>query len=819
MQQYFLRAGFTALALVLAASAQKPGGISGRVVDDDGAPVANARISAVNAVNNGETHSDAAGAFHLALPSPGKYFVTVEREGYFVLKDRPLETGDEVTLVLNPQREVFQSVAVGEPPSAVDPAQTDHEQRLSGTEINNVPYPSTQSLRNSMRLIPGVVQDPTGAVHFHGGAEYQTRYLLDGFDITDPISGRYTTLLAVEGVRSMDLASGRESAQFGRGSAGTLAINPDNGTDQFHFTATNFVPGLDTRGGGIHIGHVTPRAGFSGPIIKGRAWFSDSFNGGYNPGYISGLPKGKDSNTSWIAGNLFHAQVNLTTANILYGDFLSDFQHQDHFGLGALDPIQTTTTQRFSEWLTAVKDSHSWSNGSLLEAGIARQSVFYRGVPKGGEPYLITPDGRSGNYFVDSRQHGHRDQFFTNFFARPVRFAGKHQLLIGADAQRLDYNGLYHRTAYEMIGLNGLPLSRTAFTGSGTFDRPNTALASYINDHWQPTERLTVDIGLREDWEELVRQVALAPRVGAAYSLFADGRTKLTAGFGIIHDATNLAVFSRPLDQQPLTTRFTDTGDAQPPVLTTFLAGRELKMPRYANTSLGAEHDFGHRLSARAEWLRKRGRDGFLYAPIAGTGSVIQPQNLGYAFGGDYALSNLRRDTYDEEALTVRQSFGDQYEWMASYVHSRARSNAVLDFSVDQPLQALNNFGPMPWDSPNRILSWAYLPVPWMDGKWAVAYLVDWRTGFPYSFVTDSGVVAGSVDAHRFPSNFDLNLHLERRFVFRGRRFAIRAGANNLTAHRNPTAVDNVIGAPRFEQFYGDEGRHFEFRIRFFGKK
>ena len=74
------------------------------------------------------------------------------------------------------------------------------------------------------------------------------------------------------------------------------------------------------------------------------------------------------------------------------------------------------------------------------------------------------------------------------------------------------------------------------------------------------------------------------------------------------------------------------------------------------------------------------------------------------------------------------------------------------------------------------------------------------------------------VDAYRYPTNFDLNLSLERRFTFRGRRLALRLGLNNLTDHRNPTAVNNTIGAPDYLQFYGDEGRHLEARIRFLGR-
>ena len=818
---WMVRFGPVALALVFTVRAQVT--LSGRVVDENEAPVANARVWAHKDQQPAvETYSGPGGAFRLSLPQEGQYLVSVESVGYFRLNNRPVQVekgGAEITLVLNAQKEVFQSVEVGDSPSPVDTARSDREQRLSGTEINDIPYPASHSLRNAMKLTPGVIQDPSGGVHFHGGAEYQTQYTLDGFDISDPINGRYSTRLAVEGIRSLDLASSRESPQLGRGSAGTLAINTENGTDQYHFTTTNFIPGLDMHGG-LRLGDWTPRAGFSGPIVKGRAWFSDSFDGEYNSGYINGLPKGQDTNTSWAAGNLFHAQVNLTSANILYADLLNNFDHQDHFGLGVLDPISTSTGLGSNQWLVAVKDTHSWSSGAMLEAGFAWQRVYHVRVPEGNAPYLLTPEGRSGNYFVDSREHGGRKQLFVNFFPPAFHFAGRHQLQIGADAQRLSYTADFGRSSYEVVGLAGLPLFETTFTGAGDVKRPNVAVASYINDHWQPVPRLVIDVGLREDWDELVRQAALAPRVSTAFAPFANSRTKVVAGYTVIHDATNLALFSKPLDQQAVTTPFSPDGAPGTPLTSTFVGGRSLKMPRYGNWSAGVEQDLGHRLYAKVEWLRKRGRDGFVYAPESGGPIIVQPQVLGYGFGGTYTLSNLRRDTYDEAAVTIRHSFGQQYEWLASYVHSRAVSNAVLDVSADQPLQIGSDFGPMPWDAPNRLLSWGYLPPPLkrFEKNWAVAYLLDWRSGFPFSITDDAGRVMGGVNTHRFPSNLDLNLHIERRFTFHGYRFAVRLGANNLTDHRNPTAVSNVAGSKTFRQFFGDEGRHFVVRIRLFGR-
>jgi hypothetical protein len=215
--------------------------------------------------------------------------------------------------------------------------------------------------------------------------------------------------------------------------------------------------------------------------------------------------------------------------------------------------------------------------------------------------------------------------------------------------------------------------------------------------------------------------------------------------------------------------------------------------------------------------LRRRTTDGFAFtntlAPSAPPFELPLPNA---ATGGIYELTNQRRDNYDAVQLSVRQTFSGQYEWMMSYTRSRAVSNALLDFNGSDPLQVLPSLVPVPWDTPNRALGWAYLPLPWKN--WAVAAMADFRSGFPFSIQDQTGLIIGGVDSHRYSYNFDLNLALERMFTFRGYRFALRGGANNLTNAANATAVNSVVGAPQYLQFYGKEGRHFVVRIRFFGR-
>ena len=279
----------------------------------------------------------------------------------------------------------------------------------------------------------------------------------------------------------------------------------------------------------------------------------------------------------------------------------------------------------------------------------------------------------------------------------------------------------------------------------------------------------------------------------------------------------NLGLLGRPEDQVGLTTQFDANGSSAETITKFVPGGGPLKLPRATNWSASVDHRLTESITISANYLRRRVGDAFVYVNTldfdAPPSALPLPNGVS---GGVYQLANLRHDNYDAEGITVRQKLSGQHEWLISYIHSRAVSNAVLDYNSADPLQVVPGKHPVPWDTPNRLLAWAYLPLPWK--KWALPILADARTGFPFSVQDETGLINGPVDSHRYPFNFDFNIHLERIVTLHGYRFALRGGMNNVTNQKNPTAVNNVIGAPNFLQFYGYEGRHFVVRVRFFGR-
>jgi len=207
--------------------------------------------------------------------------------------------------------------------------------------------------------------------------------------------------------------------------------------------------------------------------------------------------------------------------------------------------------------------------------------------------------------------------------------------------------------------------------------------------------------------------------------------------------------------------------------------------------------------------LYRRGAHGFVYDTLGGTTS------------GTFFLQNTREDRYHAIQINLRRKFRDRYGVMVSYTRSRSTSNQVLDFNVDSPIFTSQAAGPYPWDAPNRLITWGFLPffqLPWI-GPLDLGYSAEARTGFPFSVVNDKFQLVGAPGSQRYPAYFSLNVHMEKRFHALGFFWALRGGYDNITGRKNPVAVNNNIQSPQFGTFSGFDGRAFTARIRFLGRK
>jgi hypothetical protein len=781
------------------------------VLDENGVAVQFAQASITGASGVYKCETDYAGRCDISGFPPSIYELHVEKEGFFEAVEKGIDTGqtESVDVTLNHQRELVEHVNVVYSPPLIDPEKTTSSSALSGKDIIDLPYTVPRDLRYALPLLPGVLPDATAQIHVDGSDSPQTIYLLDGFTLNAPQSRDFLTRVNVDAVRSITLQNSRYPAEYGGGTGGVLDLTTGMGDDHFRFTGTDFVPELNSYKG-IHVGGWTPRFLFTGPLRRGKAWFLIAPEGEYNEALITGLPSGQDAVTSWRYGQLAKAQVNLSPSNILTGTFLINGFFQDHAGLSIFSPQPTTVDLRQTNHLAAVKDQVFLPGGVLFEVGLAETSFYSREEPLGDATYVINPTATSGNYFETSVGRSRRIEGIANL-TLPLAAAGRHEVRFGVNLERITYSQALARNPFDIVRSNGTLDRFVSFTGPSQSERDNFAAGAYGQDRWSIGSRLTLTPGVRADWDEIVRDVLISPRMAASYVLDREGETKLVAGAGLYYDTTDLNVLLLPLEGVRSDVFYDATGKTPlgPPVLTSFqYAPGTLQEPRVFNWSAGLERKLPGSIYADFEYLQKRGEDGFAYY-----NSCTAITNC---LSGDFRLLNQQQTHYDAARVNLRRRFKANHFVFASYTHSRARSNAALSFSLENPLFGPQVAGPLPWDAPNRLLTWGFLPL--VRG-YDLAYILDTRSGYPFDLVNQNQQLVAPPGAGRLPAYFSLNLAAEKRFHLFHFEWALRAGFNNITGHNNPAAVDNNVDSPQFMTYQGSEGRVLTGQIRLLGRK
>jgi hypothetical protein len=326
---------------------------------------------------------------------------------------------------------------------------------------------------------------------------------------------------------------------------------------------------------------------------------------------------------------------------------------------------------------------------------------------------------------------------------------------------------------------------------------------------------LLIEPGLRFDWDEIIRRPLLAPRLAAVYAPpAADGNTKISAGVGLYYEHTQLEYLTRALaglreDAYFATDGVTPIG---PPLATSFLASYGLlREARALNWSIGIEQKLPGAVFLGANLIRKHVTDEFTYVNHG------NPSGL----SGDFVMSNARSDNDNLVEVEARRSFAGGHTLFAAYTHSTAHTTAAIDYMPALSELGAQQSGPLPWDTPNRILSWGWTPfaVPWFRKNWDFVYTLDWHTGFPYTAVDANHVVVGEAGAQRFPDFLSFSPGLEWRFHFRGSYFGLRGVIENITDSSNPAVVNNVTASPEYGTFSELQGRALTARIRLIGSR
>lgn len=246
---WFIAAGFCAVLLLagsLAAFAQDitSGTIQGTVSDEQGAVVAGATVEAKNIGTNFTRvfTTDSDGRFTLLSLPPGRYVVSVTKQGFSKLNQENVEltVGRLISLNLGLKVSgVSGEVTITSTPT-IDTVKTESSTTLNETTISNTPILG-RKFEDLLTLTPGVsiTQGPDGdEINFAGQRGIFNNVSLDGGDYNNGFFGeqaggqRAAIDIALDAVKEFQVIPTGAGAEYGRTAGGIINVITKSGTNR-----------------------------------------------------------------------------------------------------------------------------------------------------------------------------------------------------------------------------------------------------------------------------------------------------------------------------------------------------------------------------------------------------------------------------------------------------------------------------------------------------------------------------------------------------------------------------------------------------------
>src|SRR5882672_5480439 len=273
------------------------GTIQGTVTDTNGANVPGANVEIKNLETNltrSLTTDDGGRFVALALP-PGKYSVTVSKQGFAtaVAESLDLTVGQALNLPVGMKISGVQERVTITATPTVDTVKTESSTTLNETTVSTTPILG-RKFEDLLTLTPGVsvVQGPDGdEITFSGQRGVFNNISLDGGDYTNGFFGeqvggqRAAIDIPLDAVKEFQVVATGASAEFGRTAGGIINVITKSGTNQvhgslFHFQRLEALTANTSDGKPLKDFRREQFGGtIGGPIQKDKAFFFFSFEG------------------------------------------------------------------------------------------------------------------------------------------------------------------------------------------------------------------------------------------------------------------------------------------------------------------------------------------------------------------------------------------------------------------------------------------------------------------------------------------------------------------------------------------------------------
>lgn len=783
--------------LVTAQTSRVGGDLQGSVADRTGAAVSGATVTVTN-LSSGQKRSqtsDAEGRFHIRELSSGVYRVTVAHEGFRQFEaELAVALGSTSNLKVEfAPASISQELTVLAQPSMLDPTQTAVATNIDPERIEESPARSRNYLNFALlapgvtsanqNSSPGIVGLPASGFTFGGLRPRSNAIYIDGVDNNDEFTGASRTELSLETVREFQVVNQGLSAEAGGAAGGSINVVTKSGADTMHGDLFLFVENgtLDARPpleGSIQkpsLDRYRVGASVGGALRKGRTFYYTGFEQEHARGEASAdissavtaalnpfLQRGSVAGIRSISNDLFpvtraeteasmrldHLVTPNTALSLRYA-FTNNREANDAFNTGDLVDASARgssftedhalagglTKTSGTDFVNDVRFQVATRRVTMRTANEAAPGILIPGVVEFGRPF-------SGN---TSRHENHYEvsDSLSKAFGRHLLKAGGGLNRIHARASVLDgFGGMYIFQSVQDL-LTGSPAYFQQAFGNPNTNFVATRYSGFVQDHWTVFPKLSIDVGMRYDFEQLPQLFNrdtnnVSPRIGIAFSPTATW--VLRSGFGVFFDRYPLAYVNRAIEKDGVSA-FDQVVDTFPTGVSFPLAklpsplvgvapSKYEPQPGMANpyseiASLGVEHALSRDLSVSATYSFVRGvkmprvLNANLPRPVVLTQQnasslgvpAPDPQQIGRevfpngrlnpAYDLIYRLDNSASSSYHGLTVAVNRRFANEFALLASYTVSKAMDDASdFDESPQNPYNlkteravSLNNQG------------------------------------------------------------------------------------------------------------------------------
>lgn len=798
---------------------QLHGGVTGRILTEDGEPLPDVSISVSGPSLQGQRSAvtDGRGYFQaLGLPV-GVYSVRFERIGFrpLLVEQVHVRLGDavslgELRLIVQPEELDPLVVTAGRVLLDVTSSSVESELEASAFEV----LPTERAYKSIIELLPHANASFYGdEANVGGSTGLENIWYVDGVNVTDPANATTGTDLPYNFIKGIEVTKVGSEAEQGRGLGGIVNVVTRSGSNEFEASGYGFFTS-SALSGDARLGLVdaTVRSlsdydlglSLGGPIVRDRLWFF----GAYNPSFtkqdivIPGHGSFRDDRTAHrFAGKTTWQAAEGTDVELsIFGDPTEQSAVVPPLGIYApagLENPDLALQERHSGGVNvSLRTRTELSARLIVEALLARhqQDQTLQGATETSRTDPLFQDATTGIWEGGVGEASDFHNVRTSASLTGTILLGSHTLKAGAQYEDALSDISWHYTRPGIIEKNADSLF-TVVTWDADGNARSRVPTLWIQDSWRAHERLTLNAGLR--WEtqyfigvgDTIDQAItgmLQPRLGAVLRLGEIGTQKLFGSWGRFYQQlpnrmiiaaglgadNGLELYSADPREQGATPfyslywHFVDNRveDLEGEHLDQFALGYERLLGQATKLSVTGIH----------RELRALVGYGFVPPPEGSPGDANRdwpgPGNLGE---GELSFLPKPERRYTALELTLERAGAQRLNFLASYVLSRSYGNYsgmfVSDVGLAAPQEYLsleveeqgpNSTGLLPNDRPHVFkLSGSYR---FELGLTAGTYFT-WQSGTPRNVFGASSLVYRPVflakrgSAGRTPSIWDLN--------------------------------------------------------------